>query len=99
MVKVGFLLSNKNTENNIKRHIKSKNPNFVAISLGVNEPNEIVENSFEAAEKFLENFEGFPKTSSKSHLSLKRMKNTINFNYIRELYVKFKSLTNINEWM
>lgn len=38
VINVGFLLSNHNTVSNVKRHLHSKNENFVFVSLGINEP-------------------------------------------------------------
>ncbi|MCM3412650.1 Hachiman antiphage defense system protein HamA [Metabacillus litoralis] len=53
IVSVGFLLSNHNTTSNVNRHLDSKNPNFVFVSLGLENPNELISNSFDMAEEKL----------------------------------------------
>ncbi|WP_231572509.1 Hachiman antiphage defense system protein HamA [Halobacillus sp. BBL2006] len=38
IINVGFLLSNHNTAANVERHLYSRNPNFVLVSLGIENP-------------------------------------------------------------
>jgi hypothetical protein len=52
---VGFLLSSRTTSAQVERHLNTTNPNLVFISLGLNNPTEIVEKSFELANKRLLN--------------------------------------------
>lgn len=49
VVNVGFLLSNHNTESNVERHLTSENPNFVMLSLGIENPEELIAVSFALA--------------------------------------------------
>ena len=52
---VGFLLSSKTTSAQVERHLNTTNPNLVFISLGLNNPIEIVEESFKLANEVLLN--------------------------------------------
>lgn len=49
IVNVGLLLSNHNTSRLVDEHFDSDNPDFVILSLGVNNAQEIIEESFELA--------------------------------------------------
>ncbi|KOP79893.1 hypothetical protein AMS60_16220 [Bacillus sp. FJAT-21945] len=51
IISVGFLLSNHNTAVNVNRHLKSSNPNFVFVSLGINNPDEFITKCFNLAEE------------------------------------------------
>ncbi|MGD6803947.1 Hachiman antiphage defense system protein HamA [Rossellomorea aquimaris] len=53
IISVGFLLSNHNTSANVNRHLVSDNPNFVFVSLGINNPDELITKSFNLAEEKL----------------------------------------------
>lgn len=49
IISVGFLLSNHNTASNVNRHLNSENPNFLFLSLGLHNPEEIILKSFNLA--------------------------------------------------
>lgn len=49
VVNVGFLLSNHNTRSNVEKHLSSENPNFIFISLGIAQPEELISKSFSLA--------------------------------------------------
>ncbi|PGZ76777.1 hypothetical protein COE55_18860 [Priestia megaterium] len=49
VVNVGFLLSNHNTRSNVEKHLSSENPNFIFISLGIDQPEELISKSFSLA--------------------------------------------------
>ena len=53
IINVGMLISNHNTANNIERHLVSKNPNFVAISLGIPDPATFADDCFNTACNYL----------------------------------------------
>lgn len=53
IISVGFLLSNHNTAVNVNRHLDSSNPNFVFVSLGIDNPEELISKSFDLAEEKL----------------------------------------------
>ncbi|MGU3397959.1 Hachiman antiphage defense system protein HamA [Priestia sp. D51] len=49
VVNVGFLLSNHNTRSNVEKNLYSENPNFIFISLGIDQPEELISKSFSLA--------------------------------------------------
>lgn len=51
----GLLLSNENTFNTVEKHLNSNNPNFVLISIGLENPEELIKKSFEHAEYLFKN--------------------------------------------
>lgn len=53
IISVGFLLSNENTAINVQRHLNIKNSNFVFLSLGIENPAELISNSFDLADEKL----------------------------------------------
>jgi hypothetical protein len=50
---VGFLLSNKTTSTQVERHLNTTNPNLVFVSLGLDNPIEIIEGGFRLANEKL----------------------------------------------
>lgn len=53
VINVGFLLSNQNTAINVERNLFSKNPNFLFVSLGIEQPDEFLARCFEKANEKL----------------------------------------------
>ncbi|MHA7098052.1 Hachiman antiphage defense system protein HamA [Priestia aryabhattai] len=49
VVNVGFLLSNHNTRSNVEKNLYSENPNFIFLSLGIDQPEELISRSFTLA--------------------------------------------------
>ncbi|MBG9812320.1 hypothetical protein ABD68_12160 [Bacillus endophyticus] len=49
VINVGFLLSNHNTKSNVEKNLHSKNPNFIFVSLGIDQPEELISKSFSLA--------------------------------------------------
>lgn len=49
VVNVGFLLSNKNTATNVETHLHSENPNFIFLSLGLDQPQEFIQECYRFA--------------------------------------------------
>lgn len=50
---IGLLISNENTEKVVGRHLNSDNDRFVFLSLGLDNPSEIIETSFQKAEALI----------------------------------------------
>lgn len=55
LIYAGLLLSNGETEAVVERHLKSDNPTFVLISLGIDEPVRLVDLAFKKAEFYMKN--------------------------------------------
>lgn len=51
VISVGFLLSNHNTAANVNSHLNSKNQNFLFVSLGIENPDELILKSFDLADE------------------------------------------------
>ncbi|MEE3952764.1 Hachiman antiphage defense system protein HamA [Peribacillus frigoritolerans] len=58
VINVGLLLSNHNTASNVETHLISENPHFVILSLGIDNPEELITKSFALAnEKIIRGIE------------------------------------------
>ncbi|MBL7789351.1 MAG: DUF1837 domain-containing protein [Chitinophagales bacterium] len=55
LIYTGFLLSNLDTFNVVEAHLKSDNPLFVLISIGIDAPEELINKAFEKAEYLFAN--------------------------------------------
>lgn len=55
LIYTGLLLSNVNTFDTVESHLNSDNPHFVLISIGLDNPEELIKKSFEQAEYLFEN--------------------------------------------
>lgn len=55
IIYTGFLLSNTNTSNVVEANLNSDNPLFVLISIGIDDPEELIKKSFEKAEYLFNN--------------------------------------------
>jgi len=55
LVYTGFLLSNTDTFNIVESNLNSNNPEMVLISIGIDNPEDLIEKSFEKAEYFFAN--------------------------------------------
>lgn len=67
IISSGFLLSTKSTTqkgkdtlSQVEKHLSSKNPNLVFISLGIENPDQIIEEAFNNANEILKNIEKIP---------------------------------------
>jgi hypothetical protein len=55
LIYAGLLLSNQNTFDMVEKHLNSDNPSFVFISIGINQPEELINGAFEEAERLFNN--------------------------------------------
>lgn len=49
----GFLLSNTDTHNVVEKHLSSSNPEFILISVGIDNPEDLINKAFERAEELV----------------------------------------------
>lgn len=91
IVKVGFLLSNLDAPQYLVKYANSKNPNFMSVTLGIREPDEIVQKSFEEAQNFLENID----QNMPNRKFLIRMGELVSIDSIKNLLKVIKSFAGI----